>query len=103
MFGQSQPHRRLCGRKVNSMYSVILASVNSNGSAGTTGAGKALRCIGNRIVYAGQTVQTDGRYIYGNMSGRGSSFVPITAGAIPYVFAKGNLEEPPGSAGGGGL
>ena len=85
------------------MYSVILASANRDGSAGTTCAGKVIRCIGSRIVYAGQTVQTDGRYIYGNMSGRGSSFVPITAGAIPYVFAKGNLEEPPGSAGGGGL
>ena len=85
------------------MYSVILASANRDGSAGTTGAGKVIRCMGSRIVYAGQTVQTDGRYIYGNMSGRGSSFVPITAGAIPYVFAKGNLEEPPGSAGGGGL
>ena len=85
------------------MYSVILASATRDGSAGTTGAGKVIRCIGSRIVYAGQTVQTDGRYIYGNMSGRGSSFVPITAGAIPYVFAKGNLEEPPGSAGGGGL
>ena len=85
------------------LYSVILASANRDGSAGTTGAGKVIRCIGSRIVYAGQTVQTDGRYIYGNMSGRGSSFVPITAGAIPYVFAKGNLEEPPGSAGGGGL
>ena len=85
------------------MYSTILASVNRDGSAGTTSDGRFIRCIGNRIVYAGQTVQTDGRYIYGNMSGRGSSFVPITAGAIPYVFAKGNLEEPPGSAGGGGL
>ena len=86
-----------------SMYSVILASVDSDGSAGTTSDGRFIRCIGNRIVSAGQTVETDGRYIYGNMSGRGSSFVPITAGAIPYVFAKGNLEEPPGSAGGGGL
>ena len=77
--------------------------MNRDGSAGTTSDGRFIRCIGNRIVSAGQTVETDGRYIYGNMSGRGSSFVPITAGAIPYVFAKGNLEEPPGSAGGGGL
>jgi hypothetical protein len=84
------------------MYSVILAAVNGDGSVGITGSGQTLRCIGNKTVYAGQTVDTDGRYIYGNMSTRGSSFVPIAA-AIPYVFAKGNLEETPGSASGGGL
>ena len=84
------------------MYSVILAAVNGDGSVGITGSGQTLRCIGNKTVYAGQTVDTDGRYIYGNMSTRGSSFVPIISAAIPYVFAQGNLEESPGSPGGGG-
>ena len=65
-----------------SVWSVVLSSVH--GKIGITEDGKSLLMIGNRSFSAGETVYTDGQFIYGTETKHGGSLIPSLF-VFPYL------------------
>ena len=64
------------------VYSRVLGSIS--GRRGITTSGEELILTGNRRFQAGDSVWTDGKYIYGLQSRRGGNMLMDTGGIYPF-------------------
>ena len=64
------------------VYSRVLGSIS--GRRGITTSGEELILTGNRRFQAGDSVWTDGKYIYGLQSRRGGNMLMNTGGIYPF-------------------